>query len=293
MTDLPLLAVACALVGALLFACGSVAQQSAAADVAEDGALLSELIRKPRWWAGLLGDLGGYVFQVIALGLGSVLVVQPLIVATLLFALPLSARFAGTRMTARTWVTAAALAVSLAVFLVVGNPTEGVEDATFGHWLVPLGLVVGLCAAAVAAAATPIAAGPRALLLGFASGALYGVAVALTKPVLGLLDQGPATVLTHWPLWALAAAGIGGFYLQQRAFHAGSLAASLPAITIAEPLVAAFLGFAVLGERLRVAGPGLAVIVVAVAVMLVTTVALSRAQAQSSPRTSAPDPVAS
>ncbi|MFC4604322.1 DMT family transporter [Rhodococcus kronopolitis] len=293
MTDLPLLSVVCALIGALLFAVGSVAQQRAAADVADEDALLRELARSPRWWAGLLGDLGGYAFQVIALGLGSVLVVQPLIVTTLLFALPLSARYSGTRMTARTWATAGLLALSLVVFLTVGNPTEGFEDATFGHWLVPLALVVGSCVGAVAAAAVTASPGPRALLLGFASGAMYGVAVALTKPVLGLLDRGPAAVLSNWPLWALAAAGVTGFYLQQRAFHAGSLAASLPAITIAEPLVAAYLGFAVLGERLRVAGPGLVVIAVAVAVMLVTTVALSRSQARASEGAVTPDPVAS
>lgn len=293
MTDLPLLAVACALIGALLFAIGSVAQQSAAAGVAEGDALLSELVRSPRWWVGVGGDVGGYVFQAAALGLGSVLVVQPLIVSTLLFALPLSARFAGARMTTRTWATAIALAASLAVFLVVGNPTEGVSSATLRHWAIPLAVVVGGCAAAVAVALTRIPAGARALLLGSACGALYGVAVALTKPVLDELGRDPLAVLSSWELWALATAGVGGFYLQQRAFQAGSLAASLPAITIGEPLVAAYLGFTVLGERLRVDTAGMVVVAVAVTVMVATTIALSRSQAQSSPGTPAEDPVAS
>ncbi|TQF68238.1 hypothetical protein FK531_14080 [Rhodococcus spelaei] len=291
--DLPLLAIALALVGALLFAVGSVFQQNAAAGVSEDDALLGELIRSPRWWAGLLGDVGGYGFQAAALGLGSVLVVQPLIVSTLLFALPLSARFSGTRMTGRTWATAIALAVSLAVFLVVGDPTEGDDSATLRHWVIPLAVLAGLCVVAVAVSAARIGPGPRALLLGFASGALYGVAVAMTKPVITNFDHGLGAVLTDWVTWGLVVAGIGGFYLQQLAFHAGSLAASLPAITIGEPLVAAFLGFTVLGERLRVAGPGIAVIVVAVIVMIVTTVELSRSQARSTPGEPAADPVAS
>ncbi|MGW6375134.1 DMT family transporter [Rhodococcus sp. NPDC055112] len=293
MSGTPLLAVAFALIGALLFACGSVAQQSAAAGVAEDDALLAELIRSKRWWAGLLGDGGGYVFQAIALGVGSVLVVQPLIVASLLFALPLSARFSGARMTARTWAMALALAAALVVFLIVGNPTEGHNSAAIADWLIPLAVVLGLVAAAVAVAMTRIGPGPRALLLGFASGALYGVAVALTKSVIDLLHLGPAAVLGNWTTWALIAAGLTGFYLQQRAFHAGSLSASLPAITIAEPLVAAALGFAVLGERLRVHGPGIALIAVAVLVMVVTTVGLSRSQADVTTHAQASQPVLS
>ncbi|MGW0045165.1 DMT family transporter [Rhodococcus sp. NPDC003348] len=293
MPDLPLPAIVCALVGALLFAVGSVAQQSAAAGVEEGDALLGELVRSPRWWVGVGGDLGGYVFQATALGLGSVLVVQPLIVSTLLFALPMSARFAGTRMTTRTWVTAIALAASLAVFLVVGNPTEGTATATLRHWAIPLTVVAGGCVLAVAVALTRIPSGPRALLLGSACGAMYGVAVALTKPVLDEFAHGPAAVLTSWELWALAAAGATGFYLQQRAFQAGSLAASLPAITIGEPLVAAYLGFTVLGERLRTDPLGVAVVVAAVIVMVVTTIALSRSQAHASAGGPAAEPVAS
>lgn len=286
MPDLPLLSVACALIGALLFAIGSVAQQQAASGVEQTEALVRELIRSPRWWVGVGGDLGGYLFQAIALGIGSVLVVQPLIVSTLLFALPLSAWFAGTRMSGRTWATAVALAVSLVVFLVVGNPTEGSSSATAGHWAVPLAVVVGGCVVAVVVALTGVRSGPRALLLGAACGAMYGTAVALTKPVIDEFTHGPAAVLTSWELGALVVSGATGFYLQQRAFQAGSLAASLPAITISEPLVAVFLGFTVLGERLRVDAVGAAVVVAAVLVMVVTTVALSRTQARSTPTAS-------
>ncbi|MFC7449953.1 DMT family transporter [Rhodococcus daqingensis] len=293
MSGTPLLAVAFALIGALLFACGSVAQQSAAAGVAEEDALMAELIRSKRWWAGLLGDGGGYVFQAIALGVGSVLVVQPLIVTSLLFALPLSARFSGARMTARTWSMALALAAALVAFLIVGNPTEGHNSSAFAHWLVPLTVMLGLVAAAVAAAMARIGPGPRALLLGFASGSLYGVVVALTKSVIDLLHLGPAAVLGNWTTWALIAAGLTGFYLQQRAFHAGPLSASLPAITIAEPLAAAFLGFTVLGERLRVHGPGMALIAVTVLVMVGTTIVLSRSQAEVTTHAQSSQPVLS
>ena len=105
-----------------------VAQQRAASAVPEGEALVASLIRSPRWWAGLIGDGGGYVMQAVALSLGSVLVVQPLIVTSLLFALPLSAKFSGIRITRSAWSLAIMLAISLAIFLVVGDPPR--ETAT-------------------------------------------------------------------------------------------------------------------------------------------------------------------
>ncbi|WP_458681779.1 DMT family transporter [Prescottella equi] len=284
MYGLPVTSIVCALIAAFLFACASVAQQTAAAQVPEDRSLVAALIRSPRWWAGIVGDGGGYLFQVIALALGSVLVVQPLLVSMLLFALPLSARFSGHRLTRRSWASAIALTTALAVFLVVGNPTEGGTDAPWAQWSVPLIVVVVLVAVATAFGLSPrMDPGWRALLLGTASGALYGVAVAFTKYVTDLLEHGVGHLLGAWQTYALLAAGIVGVYLQQRAFQVGPLSASLPAMTIGEPVVAIFLGMTVLDERLQVSGIGLAVVAAAIVVMLATTLALSRDQATVQP----------
>jgi drug/metabolite transporter (DMT)-like permease len=291
--SLPLASVLCALVAALLFACASVAQQSAASAVPEDAGLMTSLVRSPRWWAGVAGDGGGYIMQAVALALGSVLVVQPLLVTALLFALPLSAKFSGYRLNRTTWVLAVALAAALALFLVVGNPTEGNIDAPFREWVIPLAIVVSVAAAAALAGMTKIDPGWRALLLGAASGILYGVAVAFTKYVVELVPRGLWTVLSSWQTWSLVAAGLVGVYLQQRAFQVGPLSASLPALTIAEPLAAVFLGMTVLDERLRVDGPGLIVVGCAVAVMLIATIGLSRSQAQRTAGTAATSPVSS
>lgn len=159
--------------------------------------------------------------------------------------------------------------------------------------MLPLGLLLLAIAAATMAGMSRIDPGWRALLLGGVSGALYGIAVAFTKYVVELLPRGLGAVLGTWQAWALAGAGLAGVYLQQRAFHVGSLAASMPALTIAEPLAAVFLGMTVLDERLRVDGAELAVVGCAVAVMLVATVGLSRSQAQLADSTVATTPVSS
>ena len=57
-------------------------------------------------WAGTLGAIGGYVFQALALAHGSLLLVQPLLVSSLLLVLPLGARFSNQHVRARDWVWA-------------------------------------------------------------------------------------------------------------------------------------------------------------------------------------------
>lgn len=280
MNGLSILSIVLALIAAFLFACASVAQQSAAAAVTEGRSLITTLIRSPRWWAGLCGDIGGYGFQVAALWVGSVLIVQPLIVSMLLFALPLSAKFAGYRMTRSNWVWAVALALALTVFIVVGDPTEGNSDAPFSEWMIPLAIASGVVLAATLAGLLSTNPGWRALLLGAAGGVLFGMAVALTKYVTDLLGTDLAEAVTAWQTYALVGCGVLGFYLQQRAFQSGPLSASLPAITIGEPFGAAFLGITVLDERVRDDAFSLAVIAFCVTVMVVATVALSRAQAK-------------
>ncbi len=256
-----------ALVAAFLFACGSAAQQAEAASVGEGDALLATLIRRPVWWVGLAGDLGGYAFQAWALALGPVLVVQPLIVAALLFALPIAALLNHTRVTVTEWVYAGVLAVALAVFLIAGRPTDGLADAPGSAWL-PALVAVGVVAAVTTGLGLvrALPGGARALSFGAASGVLFGVATVLTKPVLTSYEHSEFVantlrLFTDWRLYVLVLCGLGAMYLQQRAFQPAPISASLPAITLAEPVCAAVLGAAVLDESVTLRGwHGVAVI---------------------------------
>ncbi|MGW4766494.1 DMT family transporter [Nocardia sp. NPDC004278] len=273
-------AVACALIAALLFALAAVAQQHAAAAVPEGQSLMGSLVRSPRWWAGIVGDAGGYAMQVAALALGAVLLVQPMLVSMLIFALPLSARLNKRRIAPSTWATAIALAVALAVFLIVGDPTQGNTTAPLHDWIQPLTALLAALAVALVVGVKSADPTRRALLFGVVGGALFGLAAALTSYVTGLFDDGLGHVLGSWQTWALIASGVIGLYLQQRAYQAGPLVASLPAVTIAEPLAAAFIGITVLDERLRTDNVGLLVIAIAVITMCATTIQLSRVEAE-------------
>ncbi len=276
------LVVTLALGAALCIAIGTVLRQrtAAAVPVEESGAIgpITVLVGKPLWWAGTVVGLVGYGLQAAALGLGSLLLVQPLLVLSLLFALPLGARFSRRTISAGEWLWAAALTASVAILVVVGDPKPGIERAEARHWAIIC--LVGIPFVAACVVIGQRSSGARkALLLGIAGGALFGVAAVLTKGVVHLVSRGTMPLLTSPEPYALVAVAVCAVTLQQSAFQAGALQASLPATTVMEPVVASALGFLVLGEYLAADRDVTAVLVIAVSAMIAATVALARSAA--------------
>jgi drug/metabolite transporter (DMT)-like permease len=270
------------LLAAALFAVASVAQQKAAADVPDDKAmglrLIGQLVRRPLWWAGLLGDAGGFLAQGAALGLGSLLLVQPLLVTALLFALPLGAAWAGRRLSRSDWLWAAVLSLSLAVFVVVADPTAGIDRAPARDWFGVAAALTPVLALCLLGAATRRRS--RAMPLAVATGILYGVTAALTKSVVAHLGDGIVPLLSSWETYALAAVATLGTVCQQSAFQAGDLGVSMPAVTVLEPVVAVGIGVSILQEDLRTSGLGWVVVALSTAGLVAGTVMLTRSAAR-------------
>ena len=234
------------------------------------------LLRRRLWWAGTAAAVAGYVFQALALAHGSLLLVQPILVSALLFALPLSAHLAHRRVTRSEWAWALLLTLALTVFVVLAKTRAGDYEAS-----VPLSALVALiCTAAVmacVAVAVRTIGWRRAVLLAVAVGVLFGVVAVLTKIVMHLLTHdGLRAVLTTPVLYLLAVLGIVATLLQQSAFHAGSLQTSVPTMLVLEPVIAVALGAVVLGEHLTVNGVKAVALTFAVAAMAAATIALGR-----------------
>jgi hypothetical protein len=271
--------VALSLLAAFLFASASVLQQAAAAQVPEEEArglwLIRRLVRRPLWLAGGAADASGYGAEAAALAFGSILVVQPILATTLLFAIPLSAAFAGTAVRPRDVGWAALLTAGIAVFLVVGRPSAGLDRAPLGHWLVAVAVLAPLILACIGLGARR--PGPRrALSLGIAAGLLFGVMAGLTKSVVHLLGTGFVDLLTSWEPYALAGVAGAGLLLQQSAYQAGALSLSLPALAVLEPVTATAIGIGVFEETVRASGAGWALIGASAVAMAAGLIALSR-----------------
>ena len=117
----------------------------------------------------------------------------------------------------------------------------------------------------------------RALLLATAVGVLFGVLAVLTKIVMNTVTQGHAARLLVSPVaYLLVLVGVAATLLQQSAFHAGSLRASVPAMLVLEPIVAVLLGQVILGEHLTVSTPTAVVLGMALAAMAAATITLGR-----------------
>jgi len=271
-----------ALGAAFFIAIGDVIHQRSAQDVTDEPVghleLFTRLLRDRQWWLGSIVAAAGFGLQAAALGLGSVLLVQALLVTSLLFALPVHARMEHRRVTRWEWTWAALLAGSVAVIVTVGNPTAGHSRASLETWtavIAVLGPALVLCVIAARIWSGPIAA----VLLAVVSGALWGLFAVLTKGVVDRLGHGLWAVVLAPELYAWAAVGIAGTAWQQASFRAGSLTASLPAMTVTEPVVGSVLGIVVLGETLRPGDAGWFTLVVAVVVVVVSTTALARGEA--------------
>jgi len=273
-------AVVAALAGAVFTAIGIVVRQRATMDVpAEHGlspVMLKTLIRRPRWWAGTAAAVMGYIFYAIALAFGSLLLVAPLLVAALLFALPMSAWLSHRRVSRVEWAWASLLTVALAVFVSVAKTRPGdYEGAELPAAVVAAGCLLAVAASVVVA--IRLSGWRRAILLALGVGVLFGVVAVLTKIEMQLLtEDGAARLLTSPVTYTLIAVAVAATLLQQSAFHAGSLKASVPAMLVLEPLVAVLLGQVILGEHLTVSTGSAIALGIATGAMAVATIALGR-----------------
>lgn len=248
------MAVLVAKAAALFYALASVLQQREAERQPSERelrpSLLARLAVRPKWLAGLVFDIAGYVAQWIALSNGSLVLVQPLLVVGLLFALPIKAKVSPYRMHGWDWSGAVLTTLGLAVFLTVSHPAAGHPEVRALTWSVMLAATVVVSAALVFAG---VGSSPRwkAMSYGTAAGVLYGACAALTKACTHLLSLGVGTLFETWQPYVLAVGGIAGMVLAQSAFQAGPLDASLPTLSAADPVLSVVIGAVAFGEAIR------------------------------------------
>jgi drug/metabolite transporter (DMT)-like permease len=271
-----------ALCAAVCMAVGIVVRQRATMDVPSDQGvstvMVATLLRRPVWWAGTAAAVAGYGFQALALMKGSLILVQPLLVSALLFALPLSARLAGRRVTRREWLWAGLLTLALALFVLLARPAPQGRAASL-----PVSTIVAVLCGIVIVACVVLACRTdglqRAVLFAVAVGVLFGVVAVVTKIVMHLLSERGALGLLSTPApYVLLVVGVVATLLQQSAFHAGALQTSVPTMLVLEPVVAVCLGAVVLGEELDVSGYELIALVLTVAAMTAATFSLGRGE---------------
>jgi hypothetical protein len=255
---------------AVLFAVGSAMEQSSTKQEKPtrtlDPRLILHLLHRPRWVLGWVPVVGGTVLQALALRIGALALVEPLLLVGVFVAVPLSAAFNRQRPQPRDFVVVALGLVGLTLFLVAADPRAGVSEATTSAWL-PVLVAVPVLFIVCLGVARRIEGAARGVVLGIGAGLLYGFDVSLLKTITVQLGGGLAAVFTNWHIYALMLGGLVALILNQNAFQSGRIAAPLTTIALVDPIVSVLIGVTVYQETLSLSGYRLPVIIAAAALM--------------------------
>jgi drug/metabolite transporter (DMT)-like permease len=273
--------VAITLIAAMLAGTGFVLQQHAAEQAPQSYflrlRLITTLLHRPRWLAGVVVMAAGQLLSAWAIGHVPLSLAEPLLTSSLIFALALAIPLSGQRLQAAEVLGAVLLSAGVAALSVAR--TAGPPAESFGSvaaWSAAAG--IGAVAAGFLVAGLRRAGPQRATLTGIAAGLIFGVSDALTRQAMEILDSHSVlALLTAWPLYSLAAASLAGFWLMESAFSAGPLHTSLPAITAAEPVAGMLLGVVVFGDVIHVSPGMLALQGAGFAAMVLGVILVARA----------------
>lgn len=211
--------------------------------------LIMHLWRRPGWLAGIAAGGGGFGLHALALRLGALTVVQPLLVSGVALALPVRAALEHRLPSRLSMLWAVVTATGLALFLVAAAPTTGRPrpDAATGGLCVAAG--AGIAAAATLAGTRTDGRRVRGLVLGFAAGVVFGLTAGTLKmTTAAAATSGVAGVFGSWSTYALLGLGVWGLAVNQWAYRSAPLAVSMPILNITSPVVAISFGAAVFDE---------------------------------------------
>jgi hypothetical protein len=232
------------------------------------GAFVMATLRHPLWLAGIVCDVAGVALQIVALHLGALALVQPLLLTSLIFALLF--RGLGERVLRPAEIGwAMAVAGLLAAFILLSHTSTAGYSSSIDRTpavIAALAGGAGVTMAVTFAMRTPLMS-LRAGLLGLAAGSIYAGTAALLKTVSDVATQDLWRIAVSWSTYCLIVLGGLGLLVGQLAFQAGPLAAGLPIAATVDPLLSIVFGVAIFDEPLRL-GPGHGVVLALVLVLM-------------------------
>ncbi|MFZ0714530.1 DMT family transporter, partial [Mycobacterium sp.] len=239
--------------------------------------LAKYLIRQRLWLIGLVAAIAAFVLQAAALRSGRLSVVQPLLVTELVFVLVLRRLWLRQSIRTATWASAALTCAGLTVFLLAAQPRGGNPTPTPHAWIGTISVFGGatVVMTLLAARGSPVRRAALYAASAAISGALAATFVKTTVESLAL--DGPASVFTSWPVYALAVSAIASAIRIQAALHVGPLTVSQPIMVVLNPIVSIWISVWLFAEYftddkaiLAAGAAGFAALIVGV-VLLTTT----------------------
>ncbi|GGX14299.1 DMT family transporter [Streptomyces chryseus] len=237
-------------------ATGTVLQRVAARRVPPGDAfsfrLIPHLVHSAAWLGGIAVIVVAAACQALALTLGSMSLVQPILVSELPFTLLIACMVSRRPLPAAGWTAAGMIAVGLGVALAAASPYERHSAVSPAVWALTLVTTGGAMTACVLAALPRPRGMARAALFSSASAIGYALTATLMKFSTTTFEQhGFGAFLACWQTYGFVVAGACALFLLANAMESGPLVASQPALTLGEALVSVALGMLVYGDEVR------------------------------------------
>ncbi|MEO3870641.1 hypothetical protein ABGB18_17660 [Nonomuraea sp. B12E4] len=233
-----------ALAGALGYALGAALQQYEA--VAEGASF--RLVKRPRWWIGGVIGFTGACLHAVALSFAPLVAVQPISVATLVFAVPLAAFMYGRKPYKAEILGSVAVAVGL-LWLMLLVPQHNVVPRLSDGAAVGFLAVVGLIVLVTHVMANRVRGANRALLTSVGAGAVTASVSTFVRVVGGGM-QGDWGRLVHWFTLAIPVLLVCAVVLLQRSYAVGYFGIAYAGVQVVDPITSVLAGAILLGEPL-------------------------------------------
>ena len=253
---LRLLAIGLAIAGAIFLALGAQFQNDAvtkhhAPNQPKVGSLhirqIIDLLRRPRWLTGTTFLVLAIMFQLAALSLAPLIVVQPIGALALIMTSLLNARIYKVRLDRKTLLAIAITMLGVGGFVVSASAGAMEAEISDGKLLQVVFVMFGFIALfGLLFFYSKGKVGPLEYIFG--AGVLYGFVASLAKVVLGRLSQGDFDLLTLLAVGALiGATALGGWFVQN-AYASGPPDLVIAGLTVVDPAVAVVIAIVILGE---------------------------------------------
>jgi drug/metabolite transporter (DMT)-like permease len=219
------------------------------ADVTRATAVLRHLARRPQWQVATTISFLAMVCHALALRLGSITLVQPLMLVGVVLAVPLRAALERERPPWAALRAVGTTTLGLAAFLAFADLHGADAAPRFAVAAALVGVGVVLAGAMALLGNGRLRPRAHAALLGTAAGVLFGLTAGLLKLV-GTAFSHPGTpLLTRLLLvGGLVGAGLMGTAVNQRAYQIAPIAFSMPLVNVLDIVVALVFGSLVFQE---------------------------------------------
>jgi drug/metabolite transporter (DMT)-like permease len=218
-------------------------------------AVLAALVRNPTWLLGISGMVISFLLQAVALGLGPLSVVEPIITLEVPLTLMVAGHVFGARLQRAEWLAIGTMTGGMIALIGALDPQPGDETHVSHMTYVAAGTGTTATIAVLVFGGTRGNRIWRTACLGAATGTCYGFTATLVKETVVQLDtSGWIGLVSTWQTYAAIGFGLTGVLIMQWALHTGPLLASQPGFTLMDPVVSVLWGVLVYNELTRTGG---------------------------------------